>query len=202
MAPGKLRFGCVGGLLFGIAVVLAVYGLLAPWSYRIGGRFTPLMRWEGVGRLRDSAGHSYGLYVSFYPWLRGGASRIGNAPRPRTSLRGTALVCTAAGTKYPFRLSGEMDGAWLRTDGAEIHFTLAEPRTSGIRRHFSLHGIWNGPELPLDDHKSMFMYFLQDGTLTPSRSYTSPVPEKHATATLSWGGEGDFESLCKTLQSR
>jgi hypothetical protein len=114
-------------------------------------------------------------------------------------LRGKARVCTAAGVEFPFSLSGEMDGAWLRTDGAETHLIFAEPKSSGIRRHFSLHGVWNGPNLPVDDHKSMFMYFLQDGTLTPSRSYTSPVPEKHATATLSWGGERDFESVCQAL---
>lgn len=179
--------------------MVALYGVVAPWSFRIGGRFTPTAVWDGVGRLRDSAGNTYGLYVRFYPWLRGGATRIGNAPRPRLSLRGRAQVCTAIGTRYPFTLSGEMDGAWLRTDGAETHLSFAEPKNSGLRRHFSLHGVWNGPDLPLDDHKSMFMYFRHDGTLTPSGSYTSPVPEKHATVTLSWGSERDFESLCGSL---
>jgi len=44
------------------------------------------------------------------------------------------------------------------------------------------------------------MNFRPDGTLTPSGSYTSPVPEKHATVTLAWGSESDFESLCASLR--
>jgi hypothetical protein len=46
----------------------------------------------------------------------------------------------------------------------------------------------------------MFMNFRPDGALTPSGSYTSPVPERHATVTLVWGNESDFDSLCASLR--
>jgi hypothetical protein len=36
-------------------------------------------------------------------------------------------------------------------------------------------------------------------TTTPSGSYTSPLPDKHAIVTLSRGGKSDFESLCASI---
>jgi hypothetical protein len=175
----------------------AVYALLAPWSFRIGGRWTP-GAWWGVGRLRDSTGAQYGLYVYFYPAFRG-ASRIGHDPFPRTGLRGRAAVCTAGGRQYAFDLRGQISGAWLDADGKQVSLSLSEPRALTIRRHFSLFGVWQGPNLVLDDHKSMIMYFRPDGTLTPAPSYTSPLPDKHANVTLSWGSQSDFESLCASI---
>ena len=66
---------------------------------------------------------------------------------------------------------------------------------------FDLSGSFSGPELAMDDQKSIFMYLQPDGKLTPTRSYTSPVPEKHATVTLQWGSEADFDRLCGELRN-
>jgi hypothetical protein len=177
--------------------------VLAPWSFRIGARWTPAVTWSGFGRLRDSSGAQYGLFVSFSPNLRGGAGRISRAnPLFNYGLRGTGWVCTGRGTRYRFDLRGGIYGLWRDTDGAYTHLSLAEPRGPKNRRQFDLYGEWHGPQLVLDDHKSMFIHFLPDGSLTPARGYTSPVPEKHANVTLSWGTERDFESLCETLTAR
>jgi hypothetical protein len=64
MPPGsrsrpRFRLGCVGALILGLIVVTAVYGLIAPWSFHIGERLTPLTWWWGVGRLHDSSGADY-----------------------------------------------------------------------------------------------------------------------------------------------
>ncbi len=72
---------------------------------------------------------------------------------------------------------------------------LIEPRGPKIRRRFNLSGYWQGPDLALHGHKSTITYFRPGGTLTPSGGYTSPLPDKPATARLSWGGKGEFESL-------
>jgi hypothetical protein len=89
-----------------------------------------------------------------------------------------------------------MYGAWLDAEGHEMALGLTEPGAQRPRRHFQLVGAFHGADLAMDDEKSMFMYFLHDGTLTPARSYTSPVPEKHATVTLKWGTKADFDALC------
>jgi hypothetical protein len=192
------RLGCMGTLLFALLLVAAVTAVISPWAYHIGGRWT-LAYWTGVGRLRDSNGSQYGLYVYFLPYARGGASRLPGQPWPRYSVRGDAKVCTANGAVYPMRLTGTLYGAYLDTNGSQLNFDLSEPRGPALRRHFGLYGTWQGPSLVMDDHKTMFMYFRPDGTLTPSGRYTSPVPEKHATVTLSWGSTGDFQSLCSKL---
>ena len=195
---GKL--GCFGGLVFAVGIVFALYALLTPWAFHIGGRWTPLPGWTGVGTLRDSTGAQYGLYLAFAPEIRhgrGGNSITGPAhPTPATSLRGDAKVCTSQGNTFAFQVSGDVYGAWRDIEGYEISLSLGGPRDQKPRRHFDLHGAFHGSELSMDDHKSMFMYFVHDGTLTPARSYTSPVPEKHATVTLKWGSKADFDALC------
>jgi hypothetical protein len=192
----RRRFGCVGLLIFCAGVVLALYGLIAPWSFHIGDRWTPLVTWTGVGQLRDSTGAQYGLYASFFPYFRGTSRLGGGHDWPRCGLRGQAWVCTANGTKYKFDLRGQIYGAWLNSVGKELTLSLNEKPG---RRHFTLYGAFRGTELVLDDHKTMFMYFRPDGTLTPSGSYTSPVPEKHANVTLDWGSYSDFEAVCASL---
>lgn len=185
-----------------MVVVLAVYALIAPWSFHIGGRWTPNVTWYGVGRLRDSAGAQYGLYLQFFPYIHrghGAAASAGHRPLLHNDLKGKASVCTAGGAVYQFDLSGEISGAWLHTDGAAMTLWLSERPGPKIRRAFRLYGTWQGGDLPLDDHKTMFMNFRPDGTLTPAGSYTSPVPEKHATVTLAWGSREDFDSLCASV---
>ena len=198
MAPrGRLRVGCIGGLVLGLLVTAGVFAIIAPWSFHIGGRWTPLLIWQGVGQLRDSTGARYGVYAMFYPYPRG-TGKLGG-PSYHIGVKGSAKVCTASGPVFSFRLSGGLRGGWLNTDGSRMRLDLDEwPRTRP-RRHFELVGYWQGATLPLDDQKTMFMYFLPDGSLTPARSYTSPVPEKHAKVTLAYGSTGDFERLCGEL---
>src|SRR5215831_2504816 len=69
MSSGR-RGGCLITilrlLLVGVAVVYGVAALTSPWSFHIGGRWTPLLYWSGTGKLVTRSG-TYPLYVSFFP---------------------------------------------------------------------------------------------------------------------------------------
>ena len=197
-APGKKpSCGCLGSPVGTVVLGVIAYCAVAPFTFHIGGRWTPLGRWNGVGRLRDSAGAQYGLYLRFGPYVDIDSRNDGMSVC--CELSGKAQVCTAGGAKYPFDVSGGISGAWLHTDGSKVNFNLAEPGHPKLPRQFNLSGVWRGPDLVLDDQKSMFIHFLPGGNLTPAPSYTSPVPEKHASVTVSWGSLSDFESLCASL---
>jgi hypothetical protein len=196
------HMGCLGTLIFLFLFIVAFMALMVPWAFHMGGRWTLTTAWRGVGRLRDSTGREYGLFTSFFPYLQRGGSGVhfGPAmPTPRYALRGQAWVCTPSGMRIPFDLRGDIYGAWLDAEGKLIHLDLSEQTRQKPKRHFALYGSFQGPQVVMDDHKSMFMYLLPDGKLTPARSYTSPVPEKHAKVTLEWGTEDDLSRLCREL---
>src|ERR1700758_1527080 len=52
----------LGGALFYGGVVA-----LGPWALHIGGRWTPLLTWQGSGKLVTKGGIEYPLWVSFFP---------------------------------------------------------------------------------------------------------------------------------------
>ena len=58
LAPGKKPscgcLGCLGSLLAAVVVPMVAVTVITPWLFQIGERWTPLWRWDGVGRLRDS----------------------------------------------------------------------------------------------------------------------------------------------------
>ena len=64
------RFGCLtrifAALLLGVAVVYTVAAITSPWSFHIGGRWTPFLTWSGSGKLVTKNG-TYPLYITFYP---------------------------------------------------------------------------------------------------------------------------------------
>ena len=152
--------------------------------------------------MRDSAGFDYGLFIQFGPNVSiDYRTGTGSFVLPCCNLSGKAQVCTTGGTRHRFDLDGGISGAWLRTDGSKVSIRLTEPGHPKLPRHFVLIGDWRGPNLVLDDQKSMFMNFLPDGNLTPAPSYTSPVPERHARVTLARGNLADFESMCGSLRS-
>lgn len=148
--------------------------------------------------MRDSAGARYGLYV-----------RLGVSPtmdfRNQAStcceLSGKAQVCTAGGAMYQFNLGGSISGAWLRTDGAKVNINFGESGHPKSPRVFKLSGVWRGPNLVLDDEKSLWANFLPGGNLTPSPTSISPVPDKHATAIISWGNLSDLASICAGIHN-
>lgn len=190
---GKSCLGCLGSV---IVVPVFAFVLAAPAAFHQGGRWTPLGRWHGVGRLRDSAGKQYGMYLQFesYPDLD-----FRNEATSCCTMSGYAEMCTASGARYRFDINGRLSGAWLRTDGHRVELALSESGHPKMARQFQLSGVWRGSELVLDDDKSMFVHFLPGGNLPPNAFTTGPVPEKHAKVTVSWGELGDLEPICASI---
>jgi hypothetical protein len=161
---GRNRRDCANG---------GVYG---DYSQEIpmGGRWTPLARWNGLGRLRDSAGEQYGLYVRFSPYvdidLRDG--RMTDC----CQLSGNAPACTAGGAEYRFDGKGGVAAqrGWqveLRSGIGACETTQKVPAVRRMAR----------TDLVLDDRKSMYHHFLPDGNLTPNQdSATGTACHGHA----------------------
>jgi hypothetical protein len=190
--------GCLGSITAAVIGPTVIYLLITPWTFHMGGRWTPLERWDAVGRLRDSAGEQYGLYVRLAPFVN---MDLRDGRMDCCELNGNAQVCTAGGAKYGFDLRGGVSGAWLRTDGSKVTFTLIESRAPRLPRQFYLSGVWRGPNLVLGDQGSMFHYFLPGGNLSPRPTTGSEDHNKSANVTVSWGSLSDFESICAGLRN-
>jgi len=56
-----------GLLIFGVAGVYLLAALTAPWSFHIGGRWTPLLYWSGSGKATYEKRDSSCTFPSFRP---------------------------------------------------------------------------------------------------------------------------------------
>jgi hypothetical protein len=173
-------------LLLGGALLYAVVVLTGPWAVHIGGRWTPLLTWQGSGKLLTKGGGEYPLYVSFYPSAHSSQLRM-DGQRPTGGLQGWAWLCTSRGVTQRLELSGTIYGAWRSTEGSLMAFRLLEPKVIDVGQgqgYFDLVGRWHGPELVMDDRGS-----------TGSR-FRSGLKIEHASVALDWGSYSDFKAVC------
>jgi hypothetical protein len=191
--PSKSRgkVGCLGALVFGLIVVAVITAALAPWAFRIGGRWTPGM-WQGVGKLRTAAGDEYPLYVYFFPNFRSTSRLRLNGQRPRSGLKGSGWLCSAPGQTQRLDLTGDVYGSYLTTDGNQTSFRLLDARkvfrvNPQNRRYFDLTGRWNGSDLVMQDDGGWERGFHPD----PHN------PKERAHVTFIWGGYSDFKKMCE-----
>ena len=169
-----------GALLYGVVV------LTGPWAVHMGGRWTPLLTWQGSGKLFTKGGIGYPLYVSFYPSSHFSQLRM-DGQRPTGGLQGSAWLCTSRGVTQRLELSGTIYGAWRTTDGSLMAFRLLEPKIIDIGQgqgFFDLVGRWRGPELVMDDRGSI------------GNRFRSGLKIEHASVTLDWGAYSDFKAGC------
>ena len=108
--------------LIRLLLVLAVFFLvlqaaLNPWIFRIGGKVTPTMSWQGFGTVAASNGGHYVLYTNFNAGLLSGDGNPACSQFGCDNLNGTARLCTASGQTYTFQLTGQVK-AWLNTNGS------------------------------------------------------------------------------------
>jgi hypothetical protein len=164
-----------------------MYALLAPWSFHIGGRWTPGI-WRGYGKLRTASGDEYPLSVEFYPSFKGASRLRRNGQRSSSALRGMGWLCTSQGVVQRLTLSGDIYGAYLHTEGSHIGFRLNVPLVFDVGQkrggYFDLYGGWQGQDLVMQDDGSWEGAFKKG-------SYNH-----RATVTLSWGSSSDFKALC------
>ena len=184
------RLGCLGGLMFGLLVVLLVTAVLAPWSFHIGERWTAAW-WQGVGMLRTEAGDAYPVYIYFFPNFRSMSRLRLNGQRPTSGLSGNGWLCSAQGVTQRLDLSGTIYGTYLNTDGNQMGIRLLDARrffriNPQRRRYFDLYGRWHGPELVMGDDGGWERGFHPD----------PHDPKERAKVTFSWGSYGEFKRLC------
>jgi len=187
--PIRRPRGCLANLLglvvLVVAVVYTVAGITSPWAFHIGGRWTPLLYWQGRGKLVTKAG-AYPLYVLFYP--SSSMSRLHvDGLQPTGGLQGTASLCTSQGTTQSLKLSGTVFGGWRSTEGALMSFRLLDWKIVDIGQHrgyFDLAGHWKGTDLVMDD-RGAFASRLQSG-----------LRIEQASVTFTWSSYSDFENAC------
>ncbi|HEY6972354.1 MAG TPA: hypothetical protein VJA94_24295 [Candidatus Angelobacter sp.] len=173
-------------LIGGGALFYAIVVLTNPWSVHMGGRWTPLLTWQGSGRLLTKGGVEYPLYVQFYPSSHFSHLHL-DGLRPVGGLQGSAWLCTARGASQRLNLSGTIYGAWSSTENNLVAFRLLEPKPIDLGQaqgFFDLTGRWHGQQLVLDDPSHV-----------PAK-FRSGLTIEHPSVTLDWGKYSDFKAMC------
>lgn len=188
-------------LLALLAVVLfVVYAGLTPWALHIGGRSTPLGRWDGFGQVQASNGGRYVIFMHFEGGVMGGKGSNGRRLGIGSdNLHGTAELCTESGVTETFTLTGKVHG-WRTTDGARtgIRLTGGAPTPLPPGWVVALHGSWHGPALELGSPDDSFTdVFTPRGEI---RRVTSTADAGTARVTLQYGSHEDFAAACRALR--
>lgn len=190
----RKRRGCLGnlfraalGLIFGGAVLYGVIVATAPWSLRIGERWTPFLTWHGYGQLLTKKGVQYPLYISLYPSSHFSQLHR-DGLRPTGGVQGSAWLCTSSGAVQRLTFSGTIYGGWRSTDGSLMAIRLLESRIikSQMRGFFDLTGKWQGSKLVMDEREDV------------PETFRSGLRIERASVTLSWGAYSQFKELCAT----
>lgn len=206
MAGTRRRRGClgclgtlIGGLLFGIVVVLLVTAIVAPWGFYLGGQFHIIPYWQGWGTLHASSGN-YPVFMRFGPSFRRGSRMY-----PSSRLRGIAYLCTPRGERFRMNLTGDMRFSLpVKTDGEHISFRLMNwPALTGgfVAQHrpfIDLVGYWRNPNLVLDDNSSLHRAFYADGSVIEKTPPNLPYKGEIVSVTITQGSYDQFEAACKT----
>lgn len=195
--PGRRGcLGCLGGcftkvllvLVVGTAVVWGVEAAMNPWALHIGSRSTPPMCWHGTGPVVSKDGKKYPLYVVFAPGKPGGTSLPREGKRWSANLTGVGRLCVAPGTPERMRVTGTMYGGYSGSADSLFAFRLNEwPNVLVINSNggfFDLAGMWHGQELVMDRPNEQGLTFK------------SGVLIDHATVTLHWADEAEFDAAC------
>jgi hypothetical protein len=186
-------------VLIVFVVLFLVLFVPAPWSFHIGGQFTPFGQWDGYGPVQASDGGRYLLFTH----LQGGV--VGRADPPGCiihgscgNLRGSAQLCTESGRMYSFSLKGKMHG-WLTTDKSptDIELSGGSPVPLPHGHVIAFHGVWRGPVLPIASTDGSFTSaFTPAGTMGKTAS-TPGAGAAHGT--LRDGSAAAFDQACHTL---
>jgi hypothetical protein len=211
--PVRRRGGCcltgcltqtLAALVLGCVLVYAVFGLLAPWSFFLGGStFHFFPGWNGWGRMHSDALGDFALYVRFQPSFRG--SRM----YPSSHLTGNAWLCTPRGDFFRMKLGGDMRAHLsTNTNGEKIGLYMDNwPIITGgfiadHRPSISFRGQWQNPNIVLDDHGSLAHAFLRDGTVYKGSSPNYNPPHEIVPLTLHPGSYDDFKAACSALATK
>jgi hypothetical protein len=187
-------------LLTGIALLVGVtYGaaavsrlLFASWSIGYGGRATLTGPWAGSLKTRHGAEH--GLFLALEYRERSGPSYRTGGATPTDNLQGHAALCTPAGERYEYEVSGKADPLG-RIEGLWLEY--GDPRLSAL--NLRLTGAWRNGALDLTITKNPF---LPDGRLLAARTSSEVDPHDYfAPATLTERDWATFEATCQRIRA-
>jgi hypothetical protein len=202
-SSGRETMGGLDWLVVTLLITAGVISAFSPWSFFIGGRFTPLAQWTGYGKMHSSGG-DYGLFLRL---AHHQSDDVANAFSAQPNLRGSAILCTPQGDKFEYRLEGTVRNAWLQTEGRATGLKLLtanrEPqlRTLGLPSN-DLRGVWRNGSLEIDDRG-----VAGAAALSPSpkarRSQRRTVHKTGNAATVvSYGNLSAFNSFCENEIAR
>ena len=209
IGAARRRRGCLTGcitqvvsaLILGVVLVFALYGLLAPWGYYLGGNSFHLEPgWTGWGRMHSDNLGDFALYVTMTPSFRG--SRM----FPHSNLTGIGYLCTPRGETFRMHISADMrPNLGLNTNGEKINLAMDYwPALTGRfisdrRPSIGFRGQWQNPNIILDDHGSLSTAFQSNGTVYRGHDPNSLPPKEIVPLILQPGTYNDFKSACTTL---
>lgn len=197
--------GCLiqslGALALGLVLVAALYGMLAPWAYYLGGNtFHINPGWTGWGRMHSNNLGDFAVYVRIQPSFRGSRVYAGSY------LSGLGYLCTPRGETFRMHLGGGMRARLpLITNGEKINlYMYSWPAfiggfTGDHRPGITLRGQWQNPNIVMDDQGSLARAFLSDGTVYRGHDPQRLPPKEVVPLTLQPGTYSDFKSACSTL---
>lgn len=177
-----------------LIVVGALYVVLNPWAFFMGGNFHPLGYWQGYGPMHSKTAGNYFLYVMIYPDMRSHHTIV-----PGEAVKGNAYLCTPKGERFYLKLGGGMPwGYYVNSLGKSINIYMYQYRTFSPddRPSFQLYGHWGQGELIADDRKTISKAFLPDGTLRPNNSRFIPAEAEDIPVTLHEGTYSEFKAAC------
>lgn len=191
--------GCLvqvlGALALGAVVMLAVYALIAPWAFYMGGHFHINPQWSGWGRMHSNLAGDYILYVQISP--AHGSSHTRAVPH----ISGQGFLCTPRGERYKLRLGGDFEKT-SRTDlqgqTASLYMNNYSAFASSTAPSLEFRGKWNNPDLVLDDHGSITRAFDPGGVLVTNH-HMRPYVQEVVPLTLHEGSWSDFEAACAAI---
>lgn len=181
-------------LLIGVG---ALYVVLFPWGFLLGGNFHPFPYWRGWGKMHSSTAGDYFLYVEVWPSTRQLETII-----PHTFVQGKAYLCSPKGEHFYLKLSGSMrPHIYLNTLGEPIGLSMynwraAMPIGQQERPNFSIQGRWGPGQIVGDDKKTLSQSFLPNGTLIPQGKYALPSQAEDIQLTLREGTYSEWEAAC------
>lgn len=196
--PRRRRHRLLKALLALIVVAVALNVVTTPWVFHIGGRFTPLIQWNGYGPVAGSNGGHYLLFTHlqggliFHGYGNGGCGQFSGCD----NVQGSAKICTESGVTYTFQLTGQVH-AWLSTSGSRTSLDISGGTPRRLPFDIAFDGSWHGPALRVANTDDAFTQaFTARGAI---RSTTSTADNGHAEATLRYGSAAGFATACRAL---
>jgi len=86
--------------------------------------------------------------------------------------------------------------ARIGSEGGVTFFACLIQQPS-VSENITLDGHWENEQLVADDHNTLSVAFLPDGTLRPEKAYVSPAQTEDIQVTLREGSYFDFQAACR-----